>query len=269
MSFPVYGYPQPGKPKSEQILVAFCGGAGGYIIDPSRGLQAGAAAFYGVAGLEALFTLAKQRAQLHRGDWYYIDNAYFDATRQRYFRVSKNAMQRTLRTPDFDRLQELGVAIAPWRRSGRSILIVEQSDYFMRALVGWRGGTAGWREDVMGELAGHTDRPLRVRSWAPDKAALGATLAADLAGAWAVVTHSSAAAITAILAGVPAFVTGETPALEMGLSQLSRIEQPRYPEGRELWAACLAASQWRLDEMQKGVAWRALNESPTEEAKPK
>jgi hypothetical protein len=269
MSFPVYGYPQPGKPKSEQILVAFCGGAGGYIVDPSRGLQdPGAAAFYGLAGLEALFTLAKQRAQLHRGDWYYLDNAYFDATRQRYFRVSKNAMQRSARSPDFARLDELDVTIAPWRRAGRSILIVEQSDYFMRELVGWRGGAAGWREDVMRELAGYTDRPLRPRIWLRDKAKASSSLAADLAGAWAVVTHSSAAAVEAVLAGVPVFLTGESVAIEMGLVQLSRIEQPSYPEGRREWAARLAASQWRLDEMTKGVAWRALNESLTEEVKP-
>jgi hypothetical protein len=263
----VYGYPQPGKLKSEEILVAFAKGApGGYIRTLPELVDGFAAAFYGTLGLEQLLAAARARAALGLGDYFYIDNAYFDVARRRYFRVSRNALQRAGSTPDLSRLDELGISIEPWRRAGRGILVVEQSDYFLREVCGYPGGLAAWRENVMRELARHTDRPIRVRSWMRDKSKAAATLEEDLASAWALVTHASAAAVTAVLAGVPVFLTGETPALEVGLSQFSSIERPRYPDGRREWAARLAASQWRLDEMASGRAWRAL-EAQLEEAR--
>jgi hypothetical protein len=252
----VLGYPQPHKLKSLRLVGAFVAGAGGRLVDAARGLAPDApAAFYGTCGIELLFRQAQAA-----GDWYYMDNSYFDYGRGTFFRISRNAYQAPLERPDFKRLEYLAAAIHPWRRGGSYVLVVEQSDYFMRELVGWPGGLEGWSEHVVRKLKAHTDRPIRIRPWRRDKSSAALGLAADLADAWALVTHASAAANEALLAGVPVFLTGAGAALELGLSQLEQIEIPRRPDGRREWAARLAGSQWTENELRDGTAWRALTE---------
>lgn len=253
----IYGYPQPGKAKSERLLVDFMAGAGGYI-ERRLELRPEAAAFCGVVGIERLFGDARRRAEQDAGDFYYIDNAFLDCARERYFRIARNAIQAAPRPPAFDRLRELGVEVKPWRSSGGHIVVVEQSDHFLRNVGGYPAGGAHWLEAVERQLRQWTDRPLRIRRWQRNKLEASATLGHDLAGAWALVTHMSAAANEALLAGIPAFVTGRCVASELALANLAEIESPRMPEGREDWAARLAAAQWRPDEMRSGRAWSEL-----------
>jgi hypothetical protein len=260
----IYGYPQPGKEKSRVLLQAFVAGAGGELRDPLEGWRSEAgAAFYGTVGIERVFRQARAAA----GDRFcYLDNAFLDAARETHYRVGTwGRLQGPLiEEPDYKRLGKLGVVPASWTRSGRHILICPQSDYFMRELADYRGGTEAWIEDCMRRLTSHTDRPIRVREWSPNKIALAKTLHKDLEGCWAVVVHSSAAAIAAILAGVPAFITSrDTPMLEMGSCELSEIERPRRPDGRAEGAARLAAAQWPNEERRDGTAWNALG--PVEE----
>ncbi len=220
-------------------------------------LQAGPAAFYGVVGIERMFHEARKRVER----WYYVDNAYFDAARGTHFRVGVDAQQASgLETPDWPRAKALGLAVKPWTRNGRHVLVVMQSDHFLRHVGGFAGGGMEYQQQVLGELKKYTDRPMVVRHWLRDKTERARTLQQDLAGAWALVTHSSAAANEALLAGVPVFLTGPSAALPMGLSQLSAIEYPRRCEGREAWAAALAGRQWTLDELREGTAWRTLHQ---------
>lgn len=88
---------------------------------------------------------------------------------------------------------------------------------------------------------------------------MGRTLQEDLKDAHCVVTHMSAAANEALIAGVPVFVTGLCAASPLASGSLKEIEHPRYPSGREEWLAGLAGAQWTLDEFRRGIAWRALN----------
>lgn len=258
----VVGYPQPGKRKSTAVLEAFCAGAGGGVVFAPHFMKVRPepAAFYGTIGLEDLFRQARRRAEQGGAEYFYLDNAWFDCARQRYFRVCRNGLQAIGARPDFARLKQLGVEIAPWRSSGGHVLLVEQSDYFMRHVAGFRNGALSWRESAIRILRESTDREIRVRPWQRDKSKAATTLRQDLEGAWAVVTPASAAAIEAILAGIPAFVTDLSVALEMGSCNFASIENPRRPDGRAEWAARLAASQWTLDEMRAGKAWRALTE---------
>ena len=252
----IYGYPQPGKGKSRLLLEAFLKGAGGRIADPYGGLHPAAAAFYGTVGIERLFRQAQAC-----GDWYYMDNAFFDCARGRYFRIGLNALQSACPIPDFNRLKELGIRALPWRSSGGHVLIVEQSEYFMREIACWANGRRGWRDHVVKTLGRHTDRELRVRAWLRDKGKASSSLAEDLVGAWALVTHSSAAANEALLAGVPVFVTGQCVASRLGNRDLAQIEAPIMPDDcRNEWAAQLAGAQWTDQEMRDGTAWRALQD---------
>lgn len=264
MSWPptVWGYAQPGKAKSMRILVEFCAGAGGYMAtELQRGtLNDGPAAFCGVVGMELLFSQARRRAGREGGaPFYYIDNAFFDVARERYFRVARNAVQEARVPADLARLDELGIQIKPWRSSGSHILLVEQSDHFLRNVGDYYYGAAAWLESIPYEIRLHTDRPIRIRRWERNKGKASATLHDDLRDCWAVVTHASAAANEALLAGIPVFLTGQSVALELGSAKLAEIETPRMPDGRREWAARLAASQWRLDEMRSGRAWNELN----------
>ena len=86
-----------------------------------------------------------------------------------------------------------------------------------------------WLRDTLAILKEHTDRPIRCRVKMSYKEAVargGVPLSEDLKGAWALVTHSSNAAVEALLAGVPTFCTDPCAAWRMGLSDLTQIETP-------------------------------------------
>lgn len=223
--------------------------------DAPAALFKGPVAFYGTVGIEHLLRQARADGR----DWYYLDNAYFDCARGRQFRVSKNALQRAVERPDWERFSALKLGIQPWRKGGRHVVVVEQSMYFMCRLTPWDWGTTAWREHVLHTLRGLTDRPIVVRHWSNDKAERMRSLHEDLKDAWALVTWSSAAANEALLAGVPVFVAPGCVAAPMGSTDLTKIEAPAKPLGRIEWAARLAASQWTIEELREGAAWRAWN----------
>lgn len=207
--------------------------------------------FYGVVGIEGIFQGST--------DFVYGDNAFFDVARGTHFRFSRNKLQDWSGPPDFKRLKEFDIEVKPWKRDGRHVVVLMQSPHFMKEVARWPGGSVAWQTEVLLKLKKHTDRPIVVRHWNRDKNERAKTLHQDLEGAWALVTHMSAAANEAVLAGVPVFVTGPCAALPMGLSQIESIEMPKRPDGRADWAASLAARQWTLEEVRAGMAWKALN----------
>lgn len=248
----VAAYPVAGKQKSYDICEAFIAGCGGAVAVGSPHLLPGPAFFFGVdASNEHLWREA--RADLGR-EWFYCDNAYFDTTRQQYFRISKNRLQHPgYGTSDGSRFRALGIEIEPWRASGSHIVVCPQSDDFMRRVVGYRGN---WVTDTIQNIGERTNRPIRLRLWNRDKARLAGSLAADLEGAAALVTWSSASAVTAVLAGVPVVVGRDCAAAPMA-GTLEQLDAMPHPD-REQWAGVLADSQWTLAEMRSGMAWEAL-----------
>jgi hypothetical protein len=242
-------YPQPEKARSMEVLAAFAAGAGGApVLCGPKHLQDGAAAFYGVVGIEHLFDCARMR----RWEWYYGDNSYFDAARGKYFRFTRNAFQVSA-VPEcvsFERLRTMKcapLALGAWRKGGRHIVVVEQSSHFLKL-----SGAPNWLDETVKALTVATDRPLVLRRWSRDKAKMSDSLYKDLRGAHALVTHMSAAATEALLYGVPVFVTGECAAKPIASGLLSDIEFPQYPDGRLEWAANLANNQWTLEELRAG-----------------
>ncbi len=257
----VTAYPVRGKAKSVEICRAFVQGCGGAIAHNPDRLLPGPAFFYGVdASNVHLWNEAFNSDQDDpEQDFYYCDNSYFDATRQSYFRVTRNATQCFgSGSTTGERFAALGIPIKPWRERGEHIVVCPQSAHFMHTIAFYDGD---WLADTKRALAAATKRPLRVRHWSPDKAALAATLEDDLVGAHLLVTWSSAAAITAILSGVPVITTGQSAAVTMGARMVDeyRVEYPPMPDGRERWAGILADNQWTLDEMRNGKCWRDLN----------
>jgi len=230
---------QPGKVKSRRVLDAFLAGA------PS---EAPGIAFFGCVGLEQVF------AQARSGVWYYGDNGYLDRSRGTHFRFTRNCFQpEEIQPPDWGRYKAHGIKVRDWQRRGGHIVVVEQSEHFLTL----SGAGAGWLGRTVETLREWTDRPLRIRRWSRDKAKAALGLQDDLRGAHALVTWASSAAIEALLAGVPTVVQGQSAAAPMSF-YLEEIERPRYPDGREEWAAGLCGAMWTLEELRAGMAWRRL-----------
>ena len=106
-----------------------------------------------------------------------------------------------------------------------------------------------WPERVVDQIKSVTDRPIKIRP----KGVGG--LREDLAGAHAVVTYSSAAALDALLFGVPAFsVCAASKPIE---DQWEMMDNPSRPERDPLFWS-VAYGQFTQDEMRSGFARSVL-----------
>lgn len=245
-------YAVPTERSSPLWCAAFAEGCGGQVITCDRHrahLEPGPVALFGSAKIWPLLQLAQAEGRT----WYYGDHRYLGPVFSR-FRITRNNYQVDgSGPPDYGRLRQLGIRARPWRKNGRHILIclqgTAQYELMGTSLAEWLSGT-------LKGLEAATDRLIRVRSRRESK-----PLALDLVNCWAVVTWSSNAAVDALVAGVPVFVTAPfAAAYSMGPARdLCHIDTPLYPDDRDRWLASLAANQWTIDEMRAGRAWRALD----------
>lgn len=232
--------PVPGKMKSAMLCDAFIAGA------PR---DAEGSVFYGVkAGNFKAWQQALNRAEKFGVPFYTIDNSYFDPTRGTHFRVVRNGLQHTgLGETDGQRFDAIGLPLAPWRKweDGGHVLVIEQSEDHMVRMV----GEPRWLRVNIARFAARGLGPFKWRHWTADKPKAQATLAADLAGAQIVLTHTSAAAVMAVLAGVPACCSPKCAAF--GMTYIP-------DENRRCWAGVLADNQFTIEELKDGTAWRKL-----------
>lgn len=233
------------SPKFAQAFASGCGGP--MCFDNS--LRPGPVAMF---GSPERWTLLQDAIKSGR-TWYFGDHAYFG--RSKFYRITVNAYQHDgtgEATPA--RFVAFSRPVAPWRKSGRHVLICPNSETYFR-LFGM--DVHAWLAQVCARIESVSDRPVRVR-WKRE----ATPIQHDLRDCWAVVTFSSAAALDALIAGVPVFVLAPfAAASRMGLADVSQIESPMYPDGREPFLWNLADQQWSLPEIQGGKAWRALQAS--------
>jgi len=178
--------------------------------------------------------------------------------------------QRRAHAPD--RWARLRQTIAPWRTSSPP-----HAPILVCGMSGKGAAAEGfhpeeWERRTVAELRKHTQRRIVYRpkpNWAGSKPIEGADyqrgdnqgrdVPAVLREVHAVVTHHSNVAVDALIAGVPVFVMDGI-ARTLGLSDLSKIEKPIRPDGREQWAYDAAYTQWTVHEMATGAPWRHLKE---------
>lgn len=225
--------PVPGKTKSQMLCDAFIAGAP----RDARGFV--------IYGIKDSNLDAWKKSRATGLPFYSIDGSYFDSVRGQQFRVTKNAFQvqgaRKLQS-DGKRFAGLGLKVEPYRVPADGYyLAVEQSEVFMRLTA----GEPKWLERQVEIL--DPRYPVKVRCWSRNKLKIQSTLADDLAGARMLVTHSSAAAVTATLAGVPTCV-----------SECHALYNMAWSE-RQHYLNALADNQWTIAEMQHGEAYRWLN----------
>lgn len=169
-------------------------------------------------------------------NYYALDNGYF--RRGKYFRVTKNGYTQTIVVDrPADRWNALGIKLKDPRRGSEVMLALSTPhcyEYFE---------CPTWPQDTLAELKKHTDRKIRVR----EKVIYREIDPDDLKNVWCVVTHSSAIALDALIAGVPAIVTGPG-AASICEKDLSKIEEVTLPDNREKLMRSLAYAQWGVGE---------------------
>ena len=249
-------YPTVGKKKAGRICEAFALGCDGRVaVSDTPILHDGPAFFYGWTH----YTWPLMRQCISEGrEWYYADNAYYFG-RPRLFRVTRGALMHDGSGQAVARANVVQPRVRPWRQDGRHIILATQSEAFYSLRMGQ--SRAEWTAAIVARLKQHTDRPIKA-CHKPDtwggKPHPHLNFEAILPGAWSVVSHSSSVMVKALCDGVPVFSTAPSMASRMGLSDLSMIETPAYPDGREQWIANLMANQWSQDEMKSGQCWRDL-----------
>lgn len=196
-------------------------------------------------------------------DYLYCDHAYFDACRanipqgslEGYFRLVPNDryFRDGGRMPS-DRWDALGLAVKPWRKAGKHIVVIPVSKF----VAGYQGfDPQDWLRETVEELRKHTDRRIVIKPKDADQ-----HFSAVLENAWAVVTLESNAAVQAIINGVPAFTSTSAAAAPMACQDLSLIETPPMPEREQhLWD--LSYQQFSRDEIRDGTARGILEEQFT------
>lgn len=170
-----------------------------------------------------------------------------------------------------DRLEELDVKFAPWRRPGEhgEILIAGSSQKY-HDFYGMRDPTR-WARKLVTELQKRAPgQPIAYRpkpSWRDAEPLEGTRYSVPpedinqaLARAAVMVTHGSNACFESILAGVPVIVLGEAVAKPISSTTLEELANPRRASEaeRRQWAANLAYCQWTMGEFASGMAWQYL-----------
>lgn len=245
-------YSALGEKSSPRFAKAFAAGCGGSLIEDLSCLRLGAFAAFCSPAVYSLLT----QAQAEGRDWYYGDHGYVH--RHQYFRITKNRYQHDGRgDASPHRFRELGLSVQQaWQTTGSTIVVCPNSSVYMQQFAGVTADR--WTEAIVAQLASITDRPVRVH-WKTQVSSR--PLVVDLPTAWMVVTFSSAAAIEALMAGVPVCTLAPWAATaRMGITDLTQVESPVYPDDREPFLWTLAANQWTLEEIRSGIAWRALQE---------
>jgi len=248
---------------NRRVSQAFAQGIGAPIVGVAP-LQRGQVFMYGC--LRGLLPTLLQAQQLGR-TWWYADNGYFRRGHyDGYYRVTKNAFQHDGRGEgNSDRFDALDIPIQPWKKNGQHVVVCPPSRLWASLN---RFDADAWLKNTIKVLKAHTDRNLVARvkmSWSDVKSS-SVSLHVDLQNAWALVTHSSNAAVEALIAGIPVFCTDPCAAQCMGLTDITKIETPIYPDDRVRWASVLANNQWTLDEMSNGLCWEMLKEQECTEA---
>lgn len=170
----------------------------------------------------------------------------------------------------------LGLKPKPYRRRGRSVMIVGQvpGDLSLRGL-----DIVEWMHETALAARRNTDRPIVVRphpATTPDMleeigrrfdGLAGVTLDHPprrpvrdmLQDCWVLVAYSSGATVDALIEGVPCItLSPANTAWPVSDHSLERIERPTLFE-REQWLCDLAYAQWSPEEMRTGLAWRHLH----------
>jgi hypothetical protein len=166
-----------------------------------------------------------------------------------YYRWTLNAWQmKEIRDVPDDRWRSLKIEIAPWRKSGKHIVLAAPSPTYEKV-----HGIQGWVAETQKALSEITERRIIVR----DKEC-SRSLQEDLKDAHCLITHGSIAAVEAVMLGCPVIVHQDSAAAMVGRTDLGEIENLVMPD-RQPWLNSLAYSQYNERELVDGTLWKYMH----------
>lgn len=274
-------YYSDNKGMAKMVLSSFAIGCNGIMFDTSYILKPfpGISVSFGKENISNIVRpCLKQRKEL-----IYIDHAYFDRgykgkghehNNPPNFRIIRNGIHHTkiLKRPH-DRFLKFDIKLKPWRAGNpeQHILICPPTG-FLETMV---GSKFNWFETVMKTIRDNTDRKIVIRPkpgitnidssinmlerYKNIELSRERTLAEDLENCWAAVAPASNVLVEALKEGVPVFSEKYSPVVGACSHDYSRIESPLFLERDELFYS-LAYSQFSLDEIKDGTAWKILME---------
>lgn len=202
--------------------------------------------------------------------FYYMDTGYFGNEKtstnpnawKYWHRIVKNDLQHgeIIPRPD-DRFRKFNKKFQPWKKTGRKILVAKPDEKPMKF---YGLDLNQWMEETVDTIRKYTDRPIEIRERNPNRIerAVNDTLQNALDNdVFALVTFNSVAAVESVFHGIPAFTLAPTNAASpVSLQDLSKIENPYYPDDDKLyaWACHLAYGQFHTDELRSGKAIEML-----------
>ena len=211
-----------------------------------------------------------KRCRQDNRDFYYVDTGYFGNEKSSnnpngwkyWHRIVKNDLQHgeIISRPD-DRFKQFNKTFKPWKKDGRKILIAAPDE---KPCKFYNTTQQEWIENTIDNLKQYTDRPVVVRERAPkriDRISTDTLQSALDDDVFALVTFNSVAAVESIFYGIPAFTLAPTNAASpVSLQDLSKIENPYYPDQDKLyaWGCHLSYGQFHISEMTSGKALEML-----------
>lgn len=179
--------------------------------------------------------------------FWHIDNGFWDSARGGItgnYRLSYRGMSPILMEKPVARRAK-AIELKPWKEGGDYVLLAYPSMTYGHCLG---LDMVKWCRDTAARLAG-CGYPVRHREKDCPR-----PLERDLAGAVALVTHSSNVAVEAVIAGVPVVVEPTCAAAPVGSASVHELSRP----DRAQWLASLACQQFTLGEMATGEAYRMM-----------
>ncbi len=237
-----------GSPVRLSIVAALAQGANAkeFIPEPAPTYRGGNSIIWGlIRGADTLMSQTNSAGY----SYYQIDNAYFG--RERFFRITKNAVQKTkIDNREKDRLlwqfREAGLSFQPWQQVRNGPIILCTSTEHLYGF--YKTTMKKWIEDTVSNLRQYTQRPIALR----EKQIGG--IEDVIRDAWCVVTHSSAAALDALRLGIPVITTADCAASPLS-TRIEHIENPKINVSRSALFSSLSYGQFTVEEFKSGYAW--------------
>ena len=177
---------------------------------------------------------------------------------------------------DGERWKKFNVELRPWKQTGSDIIICGQHGNSHQ----WRNNPpmSKWFDQQITEIRKYTDKPIVIRPHPRNHVTIDTTkyknvkivgpkkdrntyddtdLAERLKSAWAVVSHSSNPAMTAVFSGIPVYVSEASLSYDVGNKTFENINNPDMPD-RQPWANKLAYTEWSTKEIEQGLPWRRI-----------
>lgn len=241
---------------------------------PGPSADTSVACFFGVKGRSLSILRDHQNMKIPT---LYFDKGY---TREKgesghtlYSRVSVNSTEPTaymMRQPrEGKRAKKLGIKLLDRVRGENGHILICGSSAKYHEFHKLEDPNT-YAEGLVRKIRKHSQRQIIYRpkpSWKDARPIPGASFSHGtcsivdaLRGCHAVVTHGSASAMDAILAGVPALCLGKGIATPVSEGDIEKIEEPFWPNSSDLltWLCALAYCQWTADELRSGEAWGEL-----------